>query len=226
MISQVAYFASLTAIRMEDYPSVIKYALYGENDKETGKFVLEYLATAYKNQNDTIQWIEILKKGTNKYPDHPFFYGHLIDYYNNQNQYDEAMKIVDEMLKIHPTNAFYLYVKGYLCHNTKDYDNAIEYYKKTIEIDADYAEAYSNLGLIYCLRAQEYAEKSTIVDVKSAKYKEEQAVMRKFYEEAKPYYERARLLKPDQKELWLQGLYRIYYNLNMGKEFDEIEKLM
>ncbi|KAA6351874.1 hypothetical protein EZS27_000823 [termite gut metagenome] len=226
MISQVAYFTSLSAMRMEDYPSVIKYASYGEDDKETGKFVLEYLATAYKTRNDTIQWIEVLKKGVRKYPDHPFFYGHLIDYYSNQNQYDEAVKIADEMLNIYPNNAFYLYVKGYLYHNTKDYDNAIEFYKKTVEIDPNYAEAYSNLGLIYCLKAQEYLEKSTAVDMNSSKYKEEQAAIKKFYGEAKPYYEKARLLKPDREELWLQGLYRIYYNLNMGKEFEEIEKLM
>lgn len=41
----------------------------------------------------------------------------------------------------------------------KDYDKAIEYYKKTIEVDPTYAEAYSNLGLIYCLQAQDFSEK-------------------------------------------------------------------
>ena len=50
--------------------------------------------------------------------------------------------------------------------------------------------------------------------------------IKKFYEAAKPYYEKARELKPDQKDLWLQGLYRVYYNLNMGPEFEEIEKMM
>ena len=38
--------------------------------------------------------------------------------------------------------------------------------------------------------------------------------------------EAARELKPDQKDLWLNGLYRVYYNLQMGPEFEEIEKLM
>ncbi|KAA6306086.1 hypothetical protein EZS27_042258, partial [termite gut metagenome] len=98
IIPQVAYFASLAAMRMEDYPSIIKYALYGEDDQETGKLVLEYLAIAYKAQNDTIQWIDVLQKGAKKHPDHPFFYGHLIDYYSNHNQYEEAMKIADDML--------------------------------------------------------------------------------------------------------------------------------
>ena len=43
---------------------------------------------------------------------------------------------------------------------------------------------------------------------------------------ARPNYEKARELKPEQKDLWLNGLYRVYYNLQMGPEFDEIEKLM
>ena len=34
-----------------------------------------------------------------------------------------------------------------------------------------------------------------------------------------------RELKPEQKDLWLNGLYRVYYNLQMGPEFDEIEKI-
>ena len=59
---------------------------------------------------------------------------------------------LDEMLAKDPNNTFYLYVKGYLYHNMKDYDKAIEYYKKTIEVDPTCAEAYSNLGLIYCCK--------------------------------------------------------------------------
>ena len=53
-----------------------------------------------------------------------------------------------------------------------------------------------------------------------------QAVVKKFYEEANPFYDKARTLKPDQQDLWLQGLYRVYYNLNMGPEFEEIDKMM
>jgi hypothetical protein len=75
------------------------------------------------------------------------------------------------------------------------------------------------------LQAQDYASKTT-ADVNDPKYSKEQAKIKKFYEEARPYYEKARDLKPDQKDLWIQGLYRIYYNLNLGKEFEEIDKLM
>jgi tetratricopeptide (TPR) repeat protein len=226
LMPQVAYFACLAAARIEDYPSIIKYALHGVSDKETGKYVFEFLATAYKVQNDTLNWVKTLNEGVKIFPEYTFFFGNLIDYYSNNNQYNEALTFTDEMLASEPENTFYLYVKAYLYHSIKDYDKAIEYYKKVIEIDSQYAEAYSNLGLVYCVKAQEYSDKTATVDINNANYKKEQQIIRKFYEEARPCYEKARLLKPQQTDLWMQGLYRVYYNLGLGAEFEEIEKLL
>ena len=225
VLPQIAYYASLAAAKMEDYPSVLKYAPYAKEDKEVGKYAMEFISTALKAQGDTVKWIASLKDGIQQYPEHSFFFGHLIDYYSNNNKFDEAMQFADDMLAKDPNNTFYLYVKGYLYHNMKDYEKAIEFYNKTIEVDPNYAEAYSNLGLIYCLQAQDFSEKAT-TDVNNPKYKEDQATLKVFYEKARPNYEKARELKPEQKDLWLNGLYRVYYNLQMGPEFDEIEKLM
>ncbi len=225
ILPQIAYYASLAAIKMEDYPSVLKYAPYAKDDKEVGKYAMEFVSTALKAEGDTVKWIASLQEGVQKYPDHQFFFGHLIDYYSNNNKYDEAMQFADNMLAKDPNNVFYLYVKGYLYHNMSEYDKAIEFYKKTIEVDPTYAEAYSNLGLIYCLQAQNFSEQATS-DVNDPKYKEDQETLKTFYEKARPYYEKARELKPDQKELWANGLYRVYYNLQMGPEFEEIDKIM
>lgn len=35
-----------------------------------------------------------------------------------------------------------------------------------------------------------------------------------------------RKLAPDEKQKWAPALYRIYLNLNMGKQFEEIDKIM
>lgn len=225
ILPQIAYYASLAAAKIEDYPNVLKYAPYAKDDKEVGKYAMEFISTALKAEGDTAKWIASLQEGLQKYPDHQFFFGHLIDYYSNNNKYDEAMSFADNMLAKDPNNVFYLYVKGYLYHNMKDYDKALEFYKKTIEVDPNYAEAYSNIGLIYCIQAQEFSEKATS-DVNDPQYKEDQATLKTFYEKARPYYEKARELKPDQKDLWGTGLYRVYYNLQMGPEFEEIEKVM
>lgn len=225
LLPQIAYYASLAAMKMEDYTSVLKYAPAAKDDKEVGKYAMEFVSTALKAEGDTAKWIASLQEGVQKYPEHSFFFGNLIDYYSNSKKFDEAMAFADEMIAKDPSNPFNTYVKGYLYHNMEDYDNALTFYKKTIELDPNYAEAYSNIGLIYCLKAQDFSEKATS-DVNDPKYNEDMSKLKTFYEEAKPYYEKARQLKPDQKDLWLNGLYRVYYNLQMGPEYEEIEKLM
>ena len=172
-----------------------------------------------------IKYVKSLEEGILKFPGNDYFFANLVDYYTSSNQASKAMEFADRMLSTDANNKLYLYVKAYLYHNMKEYDNAIEFYKKAIAADPEYAEAYSNVGLVYLMKAQDYADKAT-TDINDPKYAEAQATVKKFYEEAKPFYEKARALKPDQKDLWLQGLYRVYYNLNMGPEFEEIDKMM
>ena len=46
------------------------------------------------------------------------------------------------------------------------------------------------------------------------------------YRSALPYIQKYRALMPDDKQRWGLPLYTIYLNLNMGKEFDEIDNLL
>ena len=79
--------------------------------------------------------------------------------------------------------------------------------------------------MCYCQQAIAYGE-TAVSEIDDPKYQEEQAKIKKYYEEAKPYYEKVRELAPEKRELWLNGLYTIYYKLNMGDQFKEVEKLM
>ncbi len=236
-INMIAYYATLAAIKMAqdnqdnpeaqkaNYQQVLKYSQLAAKDPENGNYGLEFEATAYKALGDTVKWLNTLQQGVETFSDNQFFFGHLVDYYSNSGKYDEALGFTDKMIAKNGETPFIMYVKGYLYQNMKEYDKAIDAYKKTIELDPNYAEAYSNLGLSYCQQGLDYAEKATS-DLNDPKYQEEQVKIKQFYESAKPYYEKARELKPESKDLWLNGLYTIYYKLNMGEEFEEIEKLM
>jgi tetratricopeptide (TPR) repeat protein len=239
MIPEIAYYAELAAGRLDNNDAVLKYAPFAMKSKENGHFATELLANAYKAKGDTDKWIETLKLGIQQYPDYAFFFGHLIDYYTNNNKNEEAMKFADDMLAKDPNNPFYVYVKGYLYHNMYDplkkegkdaeataaLENALKFYEKTVQVDPNYAEAYSNMGLIYCLLAQDFSM-TTTSDVNDAKYASEQAKLKAYYEKALPNYEKARALKPDQKPLWLQGLHRVYYNLGMGPQYEEMDQMI
>ena len=225
LLPQIAYYATLAADKSGNKDAIIKYAPFALTDKDGGKFAMQLMADAYKAKGDTAKWIKSLEEGILKFPSNDYFFANLVDYYNSTNQASKAMEFADNMLATDAKNKLYLYVKAYLYHNMKDYDKAIEFYKKAIEQDPQYTEAYSNTGLAYLMKAQEFADKST-TDINDPKYAQAQKAIKKIYGDAKPYYEKARQLKPDQKDLWIQGLYRIYYNLNMGPEFEEIDKMM
>jgi tetratricopeptide (TPR) repeat protein len=221
----MAYYASLAANSCDDKASVLKYAPVAVKDKENGAVAMQLYSDALKSTGDSIAWLKSLQEGIVKFPSNPYFFANLVDYYSVSNQPEKAMDFADEMLAKEPDNKLYLYVKAYLYHNMKDYDNAITWYEKTIAVDPEYAEAYSNLGLIMILKAQDLSDAAS-TDINDANYNKDQAAIKEMYKKALPYYEKARSLRPDNKDLWAQGLYRIYYNLNMANEFQEIENLL
>jgi tetratricopeptide (TPR) repeat protein len=225
LLSQISYYATLAADRAGDHAAVRKYAPMAFNDKENGKYAMQIVAELYKNEKDSVQFLKTIEDGIMKYPDNQYFFANLIDYYAARNQNDKAMEFADKQLKIDPNNKLYNYVKAYLYHNMKKYDEAIPYYEKTVQLDPTYAEAFNNLGLIYVMKAQELSDKAP-TNVNSPDYKKAQNDIKDLYKKALPYYEKARQLKPDSKELWGQGLYRVYYILKMEPQFSEIEKLM
>ena len=225
LLPQVAYYALLAANNVEASDAVLKYAPIAIQDKENGGVAMQIWSEALKAKGDTVQWVQSLQDGILKFPENQYFFANLVDCYSSSNQPEKAMEFADNMLAKDPNNKLYLYVKAYLFHNMKEYDQAIDFYKKTIAADPEYAEAYSNLGLVLLMKAQDVSDAAS-TDINDSKYATDQANIKAMYEEALPYYVKARELRPDQKDLWAPGLYRIYYNLNMGPQFEEIEAIM
>jgi protein O-GlcNAc transferase len=58
----------------------------------------------------------------------------------------QAELIYRNILGKRPHDVDALHLLGVLCHQLGDYDSAIKYIKKAIELDAGFAEAYNNLG--------------------------------------------------------------------------------
>ena len=225
VFSQIAYYASLAAMRIGDNATVLKYAPYAEDDDKVGQYAMEFMAQAHQHYGNTSAWIETLKRGIEKHPDDDYYFANLIDYYGSNNNYDEALEFANGMLAKAPDNYYYLFVKGFLYHSMKRYNDALVFYKRSIEENPYYAEAYSNVGLVYSLMAQDFSVEA-VTDIKDPRYSVDKAKLRSFYEKALPYYEKARELRPNDRTLWLTGLHRVYYNLSMGEQFNEMEALI
>lgn len=228
LITQIAYYASLASMQLKDYENVLKYTPQMKSDKnpQIVCYGYEYSASAYKELGDTTKWINELQEGVKRFPDYNYFVGNLLDYYNNSGKYEEALSFANNMVTNNPNDSFMQYVKGFLCQNLQKYDMAIEAYTAAVTLKPDYAEAHSNLGLVYCQLARDYSDNKATADMKSAQFKKDQEIIKGYYEKAKPHYEKVRQLKPEDKGMWLHGLYSIYYILNMEQELKEIEPLL
>ncbi len=229
LMYEIAYYATLAGLKMEDYNKALKYIDLAEKKTDIAQKAVEYKALSHLNLGDTISWLNTLKEGVEKYPSVEYFYSNLISYYNNSGNTDELMAFADEMLAKNPLPIF-RFVKGFVYQNMQDYDKAIEEYKIAIEQDPNYIGAYRNLGICYCQLAQNESDKMTSLNIKSKAYKEQKEVVSKYYRLALPLYEHLRKIDdgtdPDVRNAWTNGLYTCYYMLNMGKEFEEIEKLI
>ena len=222
-IPMIAYYSTVAGLLAENYDGVIKYGKYACNHPEFGEDVTDYTLRAYLAKGDSTQWLASLKESITKYPNNQYFFASLIDYYVNRGQMDEALTFGEDMLAKHSDDPNTLFVVGYIYQSLKKYDKAIELYKKSIELDPTSARTYSYLGRTYFDQAAE-AENRMPLDINDPAYAKAQQERTSFLELAKPYYEKARELAPDDKILWVNELYLIYYNLNLP-EFEELEKI-
>ena len=229
LMHEIAYYATLAGLKMEDYHKALKYVDLAMKKEDVAQKAIEYKAMSYINLGDTANWINALKEGVEKYPAVEYFYSNLISYCNTNGDTKDLVAFADEMLAKNPLPIF-RFVKGYVYQNQKEYDKAVEEYKICIEQDPGYTGAYRNLGICYCQMAQDLSDAASTLDIKSKAYKAKKEEINAYYKLALPIYEHLRKIDdgsdPDVKNAWTNGLYTCYYMLNMGKEFEEIEKLM
>ncbi len=229
-----AYNMALCGMQLKDYEKVLSHVDMAMANESMAPTAFRYKAAAYAELGDTAKWLDLCMEGVKKFPSDAYFYQSLIQYYDNRNESDKLNALADEFIATDPSNPLFVYLKGYIPHSKFESDNtqkdaldqAIVWYKKTLEVDPNYETALANLGRCYIQKAQIYNNEQSSVNItdkkKLAKDKE---ILNGYFSEALPLYERLRTLKPDKTEYWLNGLMNCYYNLNMEKEMKELEKL-
>jgi tetratricopeptide (TPR) repeat protein len=183
-----------------------------------------YMAETYsKELKDTVKWVSVLEEGMEKFPSQDFFVGNIMDYYITKGESDKALTKINALLAQNET-PYYLYVQGVLLYEKKQYDNAIASFNKIINKNENLvAEATAKIGDCYFFPAQEIVEENASLGIDDPKYSTNEDQIKALYEKAKPYYEKAKELAPDNKSLWGNYLLNIYWKLNRG-EYEALEK--
>ena len=224
LLADVAYYATVAGLRAKDYAATIKYSKVASNDPEYAEEVAEYTAQAYLELADTAGWETYVKECIKRFPTNQYLFSQLINYYLTHDKLDVAEQYGQEMLANNPNDGMTLYIVGYIYQLMDNLDKAIDLLTKSTEVDPTNSYAFSTLGSVYIDLAQD-ASQRVPADINDPNYKKANDEYLSYVNNARTYYEKARELAPDNKELWLRQLYSIYYALNDPK-FEEIEKLM
>ena len=172
------------------------------------------MAEAWNRLGDKQRYAEILWEGFAFYPKSAYFFPRLMDAYTAKGNYEQGLMVVDEALKTDSLSELYLFAKSTMLLNLGRNAESLDISNRLIALNDRMADAYYNAGTA-CL--------NIILKMDSRRHKKQ---IRKMYQKAQPYMETYRQLAPEMKEKWGPALYRIYFNLNLGKQFDEIDRLL
>lgn len=214
-----AYYAVYSGYKMKDPKATLHHSYEALKDTVHYNYMLQYLAETYMLEKDTARYVASLKEGFKRVPTFPYFFPRLVEYYVVRNQLDSAMTVVNEALTIVPDSDVYLAAKSNLLLEQGKLQECIEVSKKVIEVNQKLGDPYYNAGICYFNLAVEQDKNSH----NSRKVKEQ---VEANYKKALPYLVKYREMEPKEQGKWAFPLYTIYLNLNMGKEFDEIDKVM
>lgn len=214
-----AYYAVYSGYKMKDPKATLHHSYEALKDTVHYNYMLQYLAETYMLEKDTARYVASLKEGFKRVPTFPYFFPRLVEYYVVRNQLDSAMTVVNEALIVVPDSDVYLAAKSNLLLEQGKLQECIEVSKKVIEVNQKLSDPYYNAGICYFNLAVEQDKNSH----NSRKVKEQ---VEENYKKALPYLVKYREMEPKEQGKWAFPLYTIYLNLNMGKEFDEIDKVM
>ena len=218
MMPKAAYRALYSAYRLGEINKMKKYVELAERDSTKLENIVQYMAEVQLKDKDTISYVASLKRGFKLSPSHPFFFPRLVDYYNAKAMTDSATVFIDNALATDSANVLFLFAKSTALLNDKNYEQCLDITTKLLEINDSMPEAYCNMGLVYYNQALE-------LDKTTQRSRKKRQAVNNLYEKSRPYMEKFRELAPQQQAKWVPALYTIYLYLNMGKEFEEIDRL-
>ncbi len=229
---EAAYWATYCGFKSGVPEYTLKYADLAIKDTVKAQYTLSYIAEAYKQRDDTQNYLRVLKEGFERYPLFSYFFPRLQDYYISIGQNDEALRLTDFALAQDTDNELFLFAKSSILLNLGRNEECIAVSDTLIKTNASLPEPYFNAGTAYVNLAIEQENNINKIPQNKAhkqrsdKLKNHRNRLNEYYRKALPYMEMYRKLASDEEKKWAPMLYKIYLNLNMGKQFDEIDAIL
>lgn len=188
------YNASLMAIQAKDSNKAVElFSRLIELDPSNGDYHLS-LIKQYSELGNKDARFNAIKNARNLAPNHTGLIFEEVNYYLAENNNEELIISLENAILAAPDNKILHFAKGSALGSLKKYDEAVDAYKAAIAIDADYFDAYNNLGSLYLDQAAPLVDKMNNLGLSQADQKKYNSLKKQrnaLYTLAKPFLEEA-----------------------------------
>ena len=237
----IKYYAVISAIQANDKDRsvlllkklidspYIPTDIFGESDP------YELLSVEYTKAGDSINYIQTLKDGAQKFPKNKYFTPNLINEYIRSGDAQAALDYLDQAIKNDPESSCELMgLKGTLLSNDLKYDESLKAFADALEVDPNCEKALEGMGVLFVLKAQENKDKvghTTNRQELAAIDKETVDLYTKALPHLEKYYELLDNRGADSRDIEraLHNLENVYYNLSLlnvdkNAELEKVQK--
>ena len=223
-IGYAQFFAAAAYYNKENWNKAAEYAekaLKFDDVKENAEqYLVSALTKNLKTKADTLAYLKKLNDiNADKYM------AQIASLYNQIGEKELSNKILNDAIAKDPNNKMAYAIKGENAMNAKSWDEAIKYFKKTVEIDPEFVAVWFNLGVCASSKGfdlnEQLSENGRLTPENDAKVKDA-------LKEAMGYYEKVRSLDPNREKVsnWPYQLRMIYNALGETEKANEISKML
>lgn len=221
--------AALSSLRGENFTKAIEYYGVMQSLGVEKPDIYKNIAMAQRSLGDIEGMKKTIDAGRAKFPEDT---GLLLEEINSYLALGQGAKVVDDLKNLvekDPSNYSIYFVLGTIYgDDTKpemyQLETAIGYYKKAIEIKADYYDAIYNLGALYINESNKLQMQANDLPLtETKKYDELTEQANVIIREALPYLETAYQMDPANQETVLV-LKSIYTRFKMNDKLESLNK--
>jgi tetratricopeptide (TPR) repeat protein len=210
---ELHYYCAIISRLIGDYEKTLKYMKKALNlgYEADGDLYAAY-AEVLQATEDTVTSIQVLTKGSARYPSNQSIIIGLINTFLQQG--DDPKKIlpyIEQAQQNDPNNASLYYAEGVVYEQIEDFDNAILAYKQSLKKDKNNFYSNYSLGAIYFNKAVQI-QNIAAIEPDDNKYAKMSKEIDMYFDLSLPYLERAYELD-DSQEAVLESLKSLYFRL-------------
>ncbi len=219
--------AAQIAVMANEYNKAIELCTILLNDGFETPQVYQYMAIAQGSLENNDAMVEYLQKGREKFPEDEALINEQINAFIKLKRESEIVDQIELMATKQTSNPVYYFLLGTIYGNPEstmyDFEKALGYYGKVIEIDSNHVDSYINIGGLYIEKSASLI--SAANELPYDKEKEYNAMINEakaYDEQALPYVEKAYEMVPDDAAI-KQALKTLYVRLKMMDKAKALE---